>query len=152
VPAVVDAEAIGVEGLVVDALDLRMNVGLLVVFDPFGKGIFDFAQSGARSDRSYRVDDGLAIRIVFVERRFLEVKSIFEELVARHPSARPLVSQLECVVAGRQIDAPAAIDVSGNGRRAVAGCWALLGQMPVEETRRTPRWEPMSVQGARRCR
>jgi hypothetical protein len=37
-----------------------MNAGLLVVFDPFGKGIFDFAQSGARSDRSYRIDDRLA--------------------------------------------------------------------------------------------
>ena len=46
-PAVVDAEAVGVEGFVVNALDLRMNVGLLVVLDPFGKGVFDFAQSGS---------------------------------------------------------------------------------------------------------
>jgi hypothetical protein len=52
VPAVVDAEAVGVEGFVVNALDLRMNVGLLVVFDPLGKGIFDFAQPGARSKAS----------------------------------------------------------------------------------------------------
>ena len=133
VPAVVDAEAVGVEGFVVDALDLRMNVGLLVVFDPFGKGIFDFAQSGARSDGSYRVDDRLAIGIVLIERRLLKVEAIFEQLVSRHSSARPLVRQLECVVAGRQIDAPAAIDVSGDGRCAVAGCWALLGQMPVEK-------------------
>jgi len=64
VPAVVDAEAVGVEGFVVDALDLRMNVGLLVVFDPFGKSIFDFAQPGARRDGSYRVDDRLTIGIV----------------------------------------------------------------------------------------
>ena len=52
VPAVVDAEAVGVEGFVVNALDLRVNVGLLVVFDPLGKGIFDFAQPGARSKAS----------------------------------------------------------------------------------------------------
>jgi hypothetical protein len=133
VPAVVNAEAVGVEGFVVDALDLRMNVGLLVVFDPFGKGIFDFAQPGARRDGSYRVDDRLTIGVVLVEGRLLEIETIFEELVPRHSSARPLVSQLERVVAGRQIDAPAAIDVSGDGGRAVAGCWALLGQMPVEE-------------------
>jgi hypothetical protein len=110
-----------------------MNVGLFVVFDPFGKGILDFAQSGARSDRSYRIDDGLAIRIVLIDGRFLEVETVFEELVPGHPSARPLVCQLERVVAGRQIDAPAAVEVSCNGGRAVAGRRALLGHVPVEE-------------------
>jgi hypothetical protein len=79
---VVHTKTRGVEGLIVDALDLRMNVGLLVVFDPFGKGIFDLAQSGARSDGSYRVDDGLSIHIVLVERRLLKVETVFEELVA----------------------------------------------------------------------
>jgi hypothetical protein len=41
-----------------------MNVGLLVVFDPFGKSIFDLAQTGARNDGSYRVDDRLTIGVV----------------------------------------------------------------------------------------
>jgi len=68
---VVDTQMHGVKGLVVDALDLWMNVGLLVVFDSLGKGIFDFAQSGARSDGSYRVDDRLAICIVLIEDRLL---------------------------------------------------------------------------------
>jgi len=61
VTAVVHAQAGGVERFIVDALDLRMNVSLLVVFYPFGKGIFDFTQSGARSDRSYRVDDRFTV-------------------------------------------------------------------------------------------
>ena len=58
------------------------------------------------------------------------------------PSACPFVRQLECVLAGGQIDGPAAVEISGDGGRAVSGCWTLLGQVSIE---RTPRLENYSA-------